>query len=168
MRIDISEIAGRSGAFIEVVRDAPTKDITSGTKGVELGDKLHIDLRIEYIEGMITVSGNVTGSYHTKCARCLKDIDEEFTTRIYENFVHVSDMDEHSDDYDYDGGHIDLDAPLIDNILLGFPSIILCQDDCRGLCSVCGKNLNEGDCSCDNSEHEINLQMEKLKDFFDK
>ena len=167
MRIDITEITGINGAYISVEQDIPSSEIITGKSDVELGESIHVDLKIEYFEGMIIVSGVVTGEYHTVCGRCLADIDENFSVDIKENFIHISDDDEENDGYTYEGGHIDLTASLIDNILLDLPSVMLCREDCRGLCSSCGKNLNEGNCSCDHSDHGINLQMEKLKDFFD-
>ncbi len=29
---------------------------------------------------------------------------------------------------------------------------MLCREDCRGLCPICGKDLNEGPCSCKTDE----------------
>ncbi|MBN1623071.1 MAG: DUF177 domain-containing protein [Clostridia bacterium] len=167
MRIDITEIAGMNGAYISVEKDIPSSELISGKSDVTLGESIHIDLKIEYIEGMIIVSGVVSGTYHAVCGRCLADIDEKFNIELHENFMHASDTNNDSDDYNYEGWHIDLASPLIDNILLDLPSVMLCREDCRGLCISCGKNLNDGDCSCDLSDHGINLQMEKLKDFFD-
>lgn len=168
MRIDITEIAGINGAYINVEKDIPASEYITGKSDVKLGETIHVDLKIEYIEGLIVVSGTLSGKYSAVCGRCLADINEDFIVDFHENFIHTSDMDEGSDDYEYEGSHIDLSVPFIDNILLGFPGIMLCMEDCKGLCSICGKNLNDGECSCDRSDHSINLQMEKLKDFFDK
>lgn len=168
MRIDITEIAGINGAYIDVEKDIPSSELVTGINDVKLGKSIHVALKIKYIEGMFIVSGIVSGKYSAVCGRCLIDIKEQFSIDLHENFSHVSNIDEASDDYEYDGRYIDLDAPLIDNILLGLPSSMLCREDCRGLCSLCGKNLNEEECSCDRSNHNINLQMEKLKEFFDK
>ncbi len=167
MRIDITEIDGRNGAYISVEKDVASSELITGNSEVTLGESVHVDLKIEYIEGMIIVSGIVSGKYHAVCGRCLADIEEKFNIEIRENFMHASDLSEESDDYMYEGGHLELTASLIDNILLDLPRVMLCREDCKGLCSSCGKNLNDGNCSCDHSDHGINLQMEKLKDFFD-
>lgn len=44
---------------------------------------------------------------------------------------------------------ISLDEDLRQFIALAVPSKILCREDCRGLCPICGRNLNTGDCSCE-------------------
>ncbi|HRX42094.1 MAG TPA: DUF177 domain-containing protein [Clostridia bacterium] len=168
MRIDITEIAGINGAYIGVEEDVPSREIIAVKSDVQLGESIHVDLKIEYFEGMIIVTGVVSGEYHAVCGRCLADIDGKFNIDFRENFMHASEMTDESDDYyKYEGGYIELAAPLIDNILLDLPSVMLCSGDCKGLCSSCGRNLNDGECSCDHSDHGINLQMEKLKDFFD-
>lgn len=166
MRIDITAIAGVNGAYLEVSEDIPTETLESGITGIKLDEMVHADLKIEYMEGIIIVKGRVKGNYTAQCGRCLKDIKDEFDIEINENFMHMSgDMDD-ADDYLYDGGHIDLTIPLIDNILLSFPGVILCSSDCKGLCEVCGVNLNETQCTCE--KDEINIKMEKLKDFFNQ
>ena len=32
------------------------------------------------------------------------------------------------------------------------PFVILCKEDCKGLCPTCGADLNEGPCACDSSD----------------
>ena len=51
-----------------------------------------------------------------------------------------------------DADKIILDDDVRDYVLLGIPMKKLCKDDCKGLCIKCGKNLNEGDCGCNDEE----------------
>jgi len=166
MRIDIAGIAGINGAYLDVSKDISTENLGSGITGIELSETVHAELKIEYIEGFITVKGRVTGSYTAQCGRCLNNTHDEFDIIIDENFMHMSADMNSTDDYLYDGGYIDLTVPLIDNILLSFPGVLLCREDCKGLCDVCGINLNETQCSCE--KHDVDIRMEKLKDFFNQ
>jgi len=43
---------------------------------------------------------------------------------------------------------LDLASLLWEEFSLALPVKPLCKPDCRGLCPVCGKNLNEGACGC--------------------
>jgi uncharacterized protein len=52
----------------------------------------------------------------------------------------------------YEGGAVDLDELVREQILLALPSRHLCGEDCKGLCQKCGANLNEGHCSCEQGE----------------
>jgi uncharacterized protein len=36
-----------------------------------------------------------------------------------------------------------------EQVLLALPTRPLCREDCRGLCSGCGVNLNSEECACD-------------------
>ena len=47
-----------------------------------------------------------------------------------------------------DDDTIDLAEPIFAAILMETPYVVLCREDCKGLCPHCGANLNEGDCGC--------------------
>ena len=55
-------------------------------------------------------------------------------------------------------------APLVrDTILTAQPLQNLCRPDCRGLCSRCGADLNQGDCGCDRRRIDPRLaDLQKL------
>ena len=46
------------------------------------------------------------------------------------------------------GDGIDVCDVLETCFILGMDQKFLCKDDCKGLCGVCGKNLNDGPCGC--------------------
>lgn len=60
---------------------------------------------------------------------------------------------------------LDLDELMRADILLELPTKFLCKEDCKGLCPVCGKNLNEGSCDC--NLHQIDPRLEVLKKLID-
>lgn len=72
----------------------------------------------------------------------------------------------------FDGRTIQLDPILREQVLLALPMDATCREDCKGLCGVCGKNLNEGPCGC-RTEHvdprlaalaEIKSKLSKSKE----
>ena len=48
----------------------------------------------------------------------------------------------------YEGEEIDVSPMLRERLMLALPTLPLCRDDCRGLCSQCGGDLNAGPCDC--------------------
>ena len=48
----------------------------------------------------------------------------------------------------------DLTDELRQSIILALPTYPVCRADCRGLCPTCGKNLNEGPCTCVHEERD--------------
>jgi uncharacterized protein len=61
-----------------------------------------------------------------------------------------------------EGNELDLTEVAREQILLNLPETVLCREDCRGICPTCGKDLNEGDCSCGGGE--IDPRWAALKD----
>ena len=51
---------------------------------------------------------------------------------------------------------VDITDDVREEILLEYPMIPLCHEDCRGLCARCGHNLNESDCA-----HSIGVEDEQ-------
>ncbi len=101
------------------------------------------------------VTGTVEGTAATACARCLSEFSFPVTGEIEGYFLIGQDaeapdgMDDDEFDVLPDDHTIDL-APLVNAaLMLEFPLVPLCSDDCLGLCPSCGANLNEGSCGCE-------------------
>lgn len=104
-------------------------------------------------------------SYSRSCDRCSTDFTREMDT-LFEHKLAQTLVDDGNDDYiETPDFKLELDDIVISDILLSLPQKNLCKDDCKGLCQICGKNLNEGDCSCD--KREIDPRLEMLKQFMD-
>jgi uncharacterized protein len=75
------------------------------------------------------------------CMRCLEDAARTFSIDVREVDQPGSDDDELQSPY-IDGDELDLQAWARDALVLELPTQIVCSDECKGLCSVCGENLN--------------------------
>lgn len=104
-------------------------------------------------------------SYSRSCDRCSTDFTREMDM-LFEHKLAQTLADDGNDDYiETPDFKLELDDIVISDILLSLPQKNLCKEDCKGLCQICGKNLNEGDCSCD--KREIDPRLEMLKQFMD-
>ncbi|MCR5580117.1 MAG: DUF177 domain-containing protein [Pseudobutyrivibrio sp.] len=117
--------------------------------------KLHITLETKAV---------VLGS----CDRCLTPVSFQVPVVVDET-VEVSEGqvvdDEDLGPYSFvDGEDIDIDELILNEILVNFPAKILCQDDCKGICPVCGKNRNVEECSCDDTV--LDPRMAQFLDVF--
>jgi uncharacterized protein len=75
------------------------------------------------------------------CMRCLEDAARSIEIDVRE--VHQpSGGDELRSPY-LDGDDLDLRSWARDSLALDLPAQIVCRDDCRGICAICGANLNE-------------------------
>lgn len=87
-----------------------------------------------------------------RCDRCLSDVKRDFDLHISQELVSPDSADEEGKEAQssfLDGYELDVDCLISNEIFTCWPMKILCREDCRGLCKVCGKNLNEGSCECD-------------------
>ena len=111
-----------------------------------------------------STSANITGA----CDRCLTDVSVDVPVSVDET-VEVSEgqvvADEDLGPYSFvDGEEIDVDELILNEILVNFPAKILCQDDCKGICPVCGKNRNIEACGCDDTV--LDPRMAQFLDVF--
>ena len=60
---------------------------------------------------------------------------------------------------------IDIDELIMTDVTLEIPFQLLCREDCKGLCPVCGSDLNEKTCNC--TQKQIDPRLEKLKMLLD-
>lgn len=102
------------------------------------------------------------------CDRCLREVAYEIEL-LSEREIDFSLTEEERaaelDETDFINGYdLDVDAFVCEEILLGFPMKVLCQEDCKGICKVCGANLNEGECGCDRTE--LDPRMSVIRDIF--
>ena len=83
------------------------------------------------------------------CTKCNEEFTESFSVEFDERFLKVSETEaEELECYPFSGEKLSLDKLVQDIMLLNAPMYGLCRPDCRGLCPVCGANLNHTQCSC--------------------
>ena len=100
--------------------------------------------------GYMRLSLKAEIDYKSRCARCLEDIFGTFILE-FNRVVAASGtlQDETKDEYVIvKNGFLDIDRELVEDLMLEFPTKLLCKEECAGLCPRCAKNLNLGPCDC--------------------
>jgi uncharacterized protein len=121
----------------------------------------------------LRVDGRVKAPVSFSCSRCLVDydslVDSNFTIFFRKDLGDYTDEDEielgEKDliSSSYSGDEIDLTHEIEEQVAMEIPLKPLCSGSCKGLCHVCGVDLNRSRCSCSNEN--INLKFSALKDF---
>ena len=89
------------------------------------------------------IDGEVVFSIKGECTRCLKQTENVYTAEIRES------ADSDSEDcYPVKNDTVDLTRIVDDVILMNVPVNFLCSNDCKGICTGCGVNLNDEQCKC--------------------
>lgn len=102
----------------------------------------------------ILLSGTASCTANTPCARCLEPatIEVEGDVEGYFLLEDASEVDGYEDD-EFEvvapDGTFDIAPAIVAALVHATPFIVLCKDDCAGLCPKCGADLNEGPCGCD-------------------
>ena len=141
----------------ELTVDTDPEDTASFLYGVSFPSPMKVKGDITNTAGYMRMHLTASLDYSAKCARCLADVNGSFTFDLEKTVAPrevLSDLDEDRlDDYAIiDDGFLDMDTQLTEQLEVEFPLRFLCKEDCKGLCSKCGKNLNEGECDCNKKE----------------
>lgn len=124
----------------------------------------------------VLVEGSVKMTMTLKCSRCLNESLLPLELAFREEYIPVEDNGD-GEEKELTGGELDLgfyrndeiniDEIVKEQILLSIPMKPLCREECRGLCPVCGKELNEGPCKCRRDEVDPRLApLKKFKEIF--
>ena len=120
-------------------------DVLFSDLGIESDDrfnlddaKVHFKLHISAAKMDVIAMGKLYAKAEALCDRCAEFAPLELSTddvlHAFKNGL---------------GQPIDLTEGIREDILLTFPQSFHCSEDCKGLCPVCGQNLNLGQCSCE-------------------
>ena len=132
-------------------------------------------LKIMKIGSEVIVKGEVVADIRLQCSRCIADFDHVLSVPVdvvYHPLDELKREERHeipSGELDmdfYSGDEMDLATLMKEQILLNVPMKPLCTDACRGICRTCGKNLNDGDCSCQHTETDSRFDV--LKKILDR
>ncbi len=117
---------------------------------VDFGEGVEITIK-SIGGGQLEIAGAGEARTVMPCDRCLDDVeviipvDFECVVSEPDGYHELSEDNElYMEGYELDG-----DAILHNELIMGLPMKVLCKDDCKGLCPVCGSNRNEGECGCD-------------------
>ena len=147
MKIDIAEATGAPGSEIPFAFETTAGALDADGSDFSFEGPVTAVGTIVYTGVCYRVSGKVRTKKHFQCDRCLADSVAEQEHGFQEEFSHEA--DESGEAEIFAGDSIDIE-PLVRDTLLASQSLSnLCRPDCKGLCPVCGHNLNDGDCGCD-------------------
>lgn len=117
---------------------------------------------------VLKITGEGRVSIWIPCSRCLEPVLHTFSIQIEEEAdmkltdqERIEALDESSFIQDK---VLDTEKLLHNEILIRWPMRVLCKEDCKGICSRCGANLNQGSCDCDTAD--LDPRMAVISDIF--
>ena len=153
MLINLSDVFKEQGKVMKVTAPVEMNEFRLGIP-FKIVEKPDFEWTLTNIEpGRAIVQGKGRISFTAPCDRCLSDVRVDLSLSP-ERFVvppeKLSEEDEEVDDLSFmEGYELNTETLLYNELMENWPAKILCKEDCKGLCPVCGRNLNEGECGCD-------------------
>jgi uncharacterized protein len=102
-----------------------------------------LDLEAARVGDRVTLTGFFETVLQGPCERCLEPAEVPFDLRGTEVALHGESEGDDEEERYVRRHFLDADRWIRDLIGAALPSQILCREECRGLCPICGANLNE-------------------------
>ena len=154
MQLDIEELIEKSGEAKEFTVEFSPETILYSHTEYPIDQKQPFKLHLQNVEEReLLIMGETIITLTLSCDRCLREVPQVFSVKI-EKVIPISEGVLQPDPEE-DGGlvidehFLDIDRLVSEEILLDFPTKVLCKEDCKGICPVCGRDLNSGECGCD-------------------
>ena len=159
MRIEVENLSATAKPFAHTYRP---EEVELEEEGARLVADAAVEGSATRKGEQVRLRGTISTEVELLCDRCLApergplavEFDTSFVPREAEaaKTENVELLKEDLVLSAYEGGAVDLDELVREQILLALPSRHLCREECKGLCQRCGADLNAGDCSCERGE----------------
>lgn len=159
MFVDINELREREVPLV-VELDFTEQELHVSNHISALAKPVHSTMTVSIRSGdQVRVVGRLEAEVSFTCSRCLKhfngSINKGFDLEYWPDPVVTAESEELSLTYPelvigfYRNEELDLSAVVSEQIVLEIPLKPVCREGCKGLCSQCGADLNEGPCGCE-------------------
>ena len=98
--------------------------------------------------GVLDLTATIRTVARRVCDRCGTEFDRDVVMEVKAPLAADLEDADNFDGFALEGDGVDVSDVLETCFILNAESKCLCRPDCKGLCPVCGKNLNEGACAC--------------------
>ena len=171
MQIHLSDVTDSEGKHIQLQPELELDKISFQMGDYPILEKTPVELEITNTGNkVLELKGIGSVTVGIPCDRCLEQVAVKIPYEIEQKLdmkksdtERVQDLDEN--DY-LTGMDLDVDRLVYLEVLMSWPLKVLCREDCKGICSRCGKNLNKGSCGC--AEEPNDPRKAAISDIFSK
>ena len=166
MLLSLNKIIETPGATVPFSTSVDLSDLCYGISH-PVTEPVRAEGQVRNTAGVLVMTGSIETTIHGTCDRCASDFDREIHFPIDVVLVTELSNEENEDEWVFplEGDSADLDDIVRTVFVLNLDSKLLCKEDCKGLCHRCGKNLNDGPCSC---QKELDPRFAALKQLLEK
>lgn len=123
---------------------------------------VHVSGVLQNRSGVVSMKYSADFTMEYECDRCRKETRKDETREFSHWLARKLEGDNEDEEYlIVPGMELPMDELVMADITLELPFRLLCREDCKGLCPICGADLNERTCDC--SDKQIDPRLESLK-----
>jgi len=163
MRLDLREIIEIPGGSVSFETELET-ELLDFPSVLSYKSKPHAVGMVKNEAGVLHLTGTLTADMTCVCDRCGGEFDSIKELQLDATIVE-EDTGVNPELFVLEGDEIDLSDILTTCFILDMETKFLCSEDCKGLCSGCGKNLNLGACEC---RKQVDPRFAVLEQLLDK
>ena len=153
MKINIASVLRNDGASKEFSGNVELGNLDYMGSTLSFEGPLAVNGKVYSIGGALEISAEITGDYTSVCSRCGKPVSAKLSANLFESIdSEFTDIDEEC--ITVSGNVIDISGSIDACIFEELPMQPLCKEDCKGLCPVCGIDLNENECNCETTVYD--------------
>lgn len=168
MKIDISDLLSIENLTADQQCETELSLFVSKIGEFPLVEKKPFVLHLENQENQVlSVFCETDVTLSIPCDRCLTEVMVPMHLVIDKRYPIGDGSLKESEEEDMGciiGNMLDTDSLIYNEILVQWPTKVLCKKDCKGICKHCGANLNEKACTCDQAE--LDPRMAAIQDIF--
>ncbi len=153
MKINIAGVINCDGAKLNVEKEAVIGSFEFAGNEYSFENPVRITGEIRNIGSALKIALKVEGEYTSYCDRCGCEVAASISGEAEENITGEA-VEIDSEMFVLNGHVLDISGAVESLVYSSLPMRNLCSDDCKGLCSKCGTDLNKSECNCDTTRYD--------------
>ena len=164
MNLDLKRSFATENSVLEVNHSLDMSDVDFMGNN-PLKDPIKITGSVSNKASVVSLNLNIEYTFAAPCDRCGVFAKHNHTVIIDKLLATAIERQESDTIITVPDMKLDVDEFVYSEVILDLPSKHLCNEDCKGICFKCGKNLNEGECGC--NTREVDPRLAKLMELLD-
>lgn len=161
MEINVAQLRRMEGTSRKYVFSEQFSPLQFGQEIYPFLKPLNVELDIVNTGKSLLVIGTVSTEIEVTCSRCLKSFPYSLEFRFDDEWLPIEFAEEDKEEsaFIFEKDEFSINDRIFEHILVHIPMRFICSEDCKGLCSKCGTDLNKGSCACTDEVTDPRLEI---------
>lgn len=168
IEINIGQFKKNAGEIVTIAREAEMAPVGFGEEQIVFQNPVQLNLTLTNTKGTISLEGKAKATLMLVCDKCLDTFYMPLETELSEIYYHEGQIQGEPDEdwIPYKGDVLDIGPEVEKAFLISLPMRVICGENCKGLCPVCGNHKLRQPCQCEEETGDPRLTI--LKDLLPK